>query len=268
MLAAMGSASDGSKGFCFALPPSLGKEPVKELARGFADVLYEIGFTTVVPSKSYTDIEQSLLSGEVDAAWGPPIVCARVEDAGGPVALRAVRYGAVTYRSVLVCRAHHDIDIKNLGQPGGRPLRAVWVDKWSMGGYILPRHHLRSRGVDLDAAFSDERMLGSYDACFKELLEGEADISASFAGRRGLGYVELCGDQAFLLRTLAYTEECPNDGIVLSPKLDPETSQKLVTGLQSLISQEKTSEVLAGMFDVDGFDRPQGGTYSPLLELL
>lgn len=264
----MAREGDG-QGFCFALPPSLGLDPVKELARRFADVLYGAGFTTVVPMKSYEELEQAILKGDVDAAWGPPIVCARVEQAGASVALRAVRYGAVTYRSVLVCRAQDPLDLRQLGSVGGRNgVRAVWVDRWSMGGYILPRHHLRAKGIDLEVAFSEERLVGSYEACFKEVLADRADLAASFANRRGLGYVELCGDRAFELRTLAYTDECPNDGVVLSPRLDHATASRLFGGLGRLISHPASLAVLASMFDVDGFDRPPPGSYAPLLSLL
>jgi ABC-type phosphate/phosphonate transport system substrate-binding protein len=264
-------SQDGGRtreGFYFALPPSLGHDPVKELARRFADVLYGAGFTTVVPMQSYEQLEQALLAGEVDAAWGPPIVCARLEGVGGQVALRAVRYGAVTYRAVLICRASDPLDLRQLGAPGRRPVRAVWVDRWSMGGYILPRHHLRQRGIDLEAAFSEERLLGSYESCFREVLADEADLTASFANRRGLGYVELCADRAFELRTLAYTDECPNDGVVLSPRLDPGTTSTLLSGLGRLIAHPASLAVLASTFDVDGFDRPQPHSYAPLLSLL
>jgi phosphonate transport system substrate-binding protein len=261
----MVSGRDGN-GLCFALPPSLGLDPVKELARRFADVLYGAGFTTVIPMRTYEQVEQALLEGEADAAWGPPIVCARVEAAGGQVVLRAVRYGAITYRSVLICRSSDGLDIRQLGT--GRVARAVWVDPRSMGGYVLARHHLRGLGLDLERAFVSERALGSYDACFQAVLRGDADMTASFANRRGLGYVELCRERAFELRTLAYTEECPNDAVVLSPRLGAEATEALIAGLHRLIAHPSTLSVLTSTFDVDGFDRPPAATYSPLLSLL
>lgn len=254
-------------GFRFALPPSLGEGPVRELARRFADVLYGAGFTTVVPMKGYAQLERALLDGEVDAAWGPPIVCARVEAAGGRVVLRAVRYGATTYRSVLVCREGDPLDLRTLGSTD-RTLRAAWVDEWSMGGYVLPRHHLRSRGIDLATAFEEERLLGSYAACLEQVLELEADVTAIYANRRGLGYQDICGERAFELRTLAYTAESPNDGVVISPRLDPAIADELVGGLHRLIAHPTSLGVLAETFEVDGFDQPVPGTYSPLLGFL
>jgi phosphonate transport system substrate-binding protein len=254
-------------GFRFALPPSLGDGPVKELAIRFADVLFGAGFSTVVPTRSYEHLEQALLDGEVDAAWGPPIVCARVEAGGGRVVLRAVRYGAVTYRAVLVCRASDPLDLRTLHKEG-RTLRAAWVDRWSMGGYVLPRHHLRTRGLDLAIVLDDERLLGSYAACLDEVLELGAEITATFANRRGLGYTAICGARASELRTLAYTDESPNDGVVLSPKLTKAAADRLVRGLHGLIAQPASQAVLAATFTVDGFDQPPPGTYSPLLSYL
>lgn len=254
-------------GFCFALPPSLGESPVRELALRFADVLYGAGFSTVVPMKSYDQLERALLAGEVDAAWGPPIVCARAEREGGQVVLRAVRYGAVTYRSVLVCRTSDSLDVRQLGNDG-RLARAVWVDTHSMGGYILPRHHLRARGVDFQRSFFFERVLGSYQACFEAVLRGQADITASFASRRGLGYMELCRDRAFDLRTLAYTDESPNDAVVLGPRLSPAASAEVMSGILKLIASSTSLAVLTSTFGVDSFDRPPPGTYTPLLSLL
>ena len=256
-----------SSGFSFGLPPSLGFEPVKELAREFADVLFAGGFTQVVPFKSYEALERSLLDGETDAAWGPPIVCGRLEANGGTVPFRAVRDGAVSYRSVLICRQNDPIELDRLGQIGARKPRAVWVDEWSMAGYILPRHYVQTQGVNPDAAFSEQRMMGSYEACFNELLDGEADITASYANRRGTAYVELCGNSAHLFRVLCYTEASPNDAVVVAPQVDPKRREEVESGLRDLIRTPKALQVLASMFDIDGFDEPPAGSYKPLTSL-
>lgn len=253
---------------CFALPPSLGHDPVRELARQFADVLYSAGFSTIKPYKSYYEMETALHRGEAHAAWGPPIVCASLEAAGGITVVRAVRYGAVTYRSVLLARTDSGIDIKRIGNPGMRPLKAAWVDPWSMAGYILPRHHLRTLAVEPTAAFAEELVLGSYDACFQAVLGGQADLTASFAGRSGLGYVELCGTRARELRTLAFTRECPNDGIVLSPTVTGDARAELTAALHSLLDRPAARDKLSRTFDTDDFDIPPADTYKTLWDLV
>jgi phosphonate transport system substrate-binding protein len=261
-------AGGGRGGACFALPPSLGLDTVRVLARRFADVLYDIGFDTVQPTKSYLELERALLDGTAHAAWGPPSSIARIEAAGGTVALRGVRNGSVTYRAALVCRSYDDIDLRRIGGIGGRDVRAVWVDSWSMAGYILPRAYLRNQGLDPATVFIGERTLGSYQACFEAVLDRQADLTASFAGRRGLGYVELCAERAAELRTLAYTDECPNDAVVLSARFTAAEAARLGGALRELLTERSSAELLASMFDVDGFDEPPPGTYRTLLSLL
>jgi phosphonate transport system substrate-binding protein len=255
-------------GWVFALPPSLGPAAVASLQLQFEQHLPGSPFAAVIPIGSYEELEQSLLTGKCHAAWCPPIVCARIESSGGTVALRSVRYGSTTYRSVLLCRANDPLDLRELAEAGDRRLSAAWVDKWSMGGYILPRYHLRTRGLELAKVFKEELLLESYGACFDAVLAGRADLCASFAGRRGLGYVDLCGDRAVELRALSYTDESPNDGIVISPALLPRNAESLVQGLHRLIADERSHELLSSTFDVNGFDEPRPGTYSALLSLL
>ena len=192
----------------------------------------------------------------------------KAEENSGTVALRAVRDGSTCYRSVLICRQNDPIEIASMGRIGARKVRAVWVDEWSMGGYLMPRHHLRQAGIDFETAFLEQRMMGSYDDCFAEVLDGEADVTASYTGRRGTGYVELCGKSAHLLRIIAYTDECPNDGVVLGPQLSAERRELLDRGLRRLIEDPSSHKILCAMLDVDGFDRPPAGTYAPLTGML
>jgi ABC-type phosphate/phosphonate transport system substrate-binding protein len=250
---------------CFALPPSLGAQNVKALAREFAAVLYEAGFSTVVPISSYENLERSLLSGEIHAAWGPPMVCARVQDAGGKVALRAVRYGCSVYRSALLCRSHDDLKLEEVGSYGLRRLRAVWVDPHSMGGYIMPRHHLRSKGIDLEMAFEQETVLGSYEACFEAVMSCEADITASYANARGVGYVEICREEAYHLRVFAYSDECSNDGVVISPAST--VSGEVADRLARLVANPAHRHVFCAALSVDDVEVPPDNAYRPLLAL-
>ena len=262
-----GLAYNGGVSLCFALPPSLGAQHVRTLARQFAGVLYEAGFSTVVPVNSYELLERSLLNGEVHAAWGPPMVCARVEEAGGEVALRALRNGSASYRSALVCRSHDDLQIETMGSKNARRLRAVWVDKNSMGGYIMPRHHLRAAGIDLDAILETERCLGSYEACFEAVMECHADITASYASARGIGYVEICKEEAYHLRTFSYTAECPNDGVIISPRATG-ASFDIRRRLENLLSQPDHRAIFCTSLGVDDMEPPPPGSYRSLLQLI
>ncbi len=260
----MGDTIDRT-GFTFGLPPSLGTATVWPLAREFADLLYDVGFSTVVPYKTYAALQTAVLAGQVDAAWGTPLTCARVESVGGSVALRAVRGGATTYRSALVSRSQDAFEIAHLGQGSFRP-RAAWVDESSVGGYLLPRAYLRAAGVDMAAAFLNQRMLGSYTACIEALFEFESDLTALFVGPGGIE--ASWKERAPRLRVLAYTEESPNDGVVISPSLSDERREALIRGLEHLIDKDSSRKLLMSMFTTDGFDRPPTGTYAPVLGYL
>ena len=251
-------------GFKFGLPPSLGTEPVWALAREFADLLYDIGFSTVVPYKTYEALHTAVLAGDVDAAWGPPLTCARVEEAKGIVVLRAVRGGATTYRAALVSRSQDTFEISTLGQGTFRP-RVAWVEASSVGGYLLPRAYLRAAGIDIDTAFLNQRMLGSYSACIDALFDFESDLTSVFV--RSSDFAATWGSRAQRLRVLGYTEESPNDGVVISPSVSDERRDALVNGLEFLIGKDSSRKVLTSMFTTDGFDVPPKGTYIPLLAL-
>jgi len=251
-------------GFTFGLPPSLGTEPVWALAREFADLLYDVGFSTVVPYKTYQLLQAAVLAGDVDAAWGPPLTCARVESVGGSVALRAVRGGSTTYKAALVSRSQDTFDISTLGQGTFRP-RAAWVEESSVGGYMLPRAYLKKQGIDLDTAFLNQRCLGSYSACIDALFEFESDLTSVFV--RSGNFEATWKERAQRLRVLAYTEESPNDGVVIAPKVSEEKREALVRGLDHLMKKDSSRKVLMTMFTTDGFDVPPKGTYTPLLAL-
>lgn len=252
----------------FALPPSMGLASIRPIARELADLLSGVGFSTIWPTRSYAQLEAALASGEAHAAWAPPGVCARAEALGGDILFRAVRGGATAYRAALLCRGERSIDLKRLDAMSGiAPIRAAWVDPHSLAGYVMPRHYLRERGADLQETF-DETVLGSYQACFDAVLEGDADLTASYVGRRGSGYIDLLGNAAAELRVLAWTDEIPNDGVVVSPALDPALGRDVGDALSAAFRNIRLADKLALAFDADGFDLPAPGTYAELLPLM
>lgn len=249
----------------FGLPPSLGREPSWELARELAAVLDDAEFSTVIPFASYEDLERQLFSGEVDAAWAPPMICARVEAAGGTVALRGVRGDERTYRSAIVTRSQDVFDLSALHRRTFRP-RVAWVDRSSVGGYLLARAHLRRLGIAVDTAFLQESMLGSYTACIDALLGFETDLSALFVTK--LGLEAFWGPKARRLKAIAYTDEVPNDGVAVSPSLLPSRAAQLLERLHRLLESAASHRQLTAILQVDDFDRPPPGTYAPLLKLV
>ena len=254
----------GVNGFKLGLPPSLGRDPSWALARELAALLDRAGFSMMVPHRTYEELEAQLASGAVDVAWCPPIACARIEAAGGMVLLRGVRNDERTYHSAIVIRAKDSFDLDTIVRGAFRP-RAAWVDRSSVGGHLLARAHLRRLGVDLERAFLQQQMLGSYAACLDALLAYETDLTALFVRRRGLEAE--WGPRVRRLKALAFTEEVPNDGVVLSPALPPARAALLREKLASVLAIPALRAQLTAMFHVDDFDEPPPGTYASVLKL-
>lgn len=265
----MGDAGRPSE-LVFGLSRAMGHTWSNDVAREFAAVLDELGFATVAPFDTYEELVEALLNGDVHAAWAPPLVCARVEALGGQVVLRSVRAGAASYRSALIRRTDWGFTLETLGELNS--LRAVWVGKHSMGGYVLPRHLLRAAGIDLDAVFAEQKLLGSYEACFEEVWLGTAHVTASYCSPASVaqpkrGYETILGGRAHAIEVIGHSEAVPNDGVALSPRL-ADDAEAVTRALVERAVAGGPSGAFARMFDADALEPVAAGVYRVLLDFL
>ncbi len=59
-------------------------------------------------------------------------------------------------------------------------VRAAWVDRQSVSGYLLIRAHLRGLGIMPERAFTSDRFFGSHEAVVRAVVEDSADVGATF----------------------------------------------------------------------------------------
>lgn len=255
-------------GLRFGLSRSLGRETAFDRARDFAAVLDRAGFGTVVPFDTYAALERGLLDGEVHAAWAPPLICGQVERAGGRVVLRAIRAGLPTYGAAVLRDAHYHFTLAEMPLMHG--LRAAWVDRHSMGGYLLPRHALRQAGVEPDQVFASQELLGSYEACLLAVVAGKADVTACFfSGDPAAphhGFHNLLGARARFVEVLTLSQPGPHDGVALTPAVTGSSRDELDAIFRDLCSADRS--VLARALRADGFDTPPPGFYERALDEL
>jgi hypothetical protein len=128
----------------FALAPSLGHGP-RAIARRFAELLATQGSEPCLPNPTWP--RGGLLEGGHTRPGAA--VCAKVEAAGGIVALQALRHGAATYRP---CSSVWDHPLTSGAVQGPGGYSAAWVDSWSMGGSSFPGRFSGAR-VDFARAF-------------------------------------------------------------------------------------------------------------------
>lgn len=211
----------------------------------------------------YGQLEKRLLSGELKAAWGPPAVVAKVEKGGGAVAVRGIRSGSGAYRSVLL--AHRD-RVPKL-EPGVQ-LRCAWVDRRSIGGFLLPIQWLREKGIE--PAIST--LVGSYQSALDDLLQGQCDLTAIWCSAEGAskpyaGHRELLKERAEELVEVGFTRECPNDGIVLAPGIDASLGAAITESFLALEGAPAGKGLLRSVFGMERFEVAPAGSYGPLIEL-
>lgn len=249
----------------FALPPSLGQDVAQARATKlevyFGEALHKRCEVAVAPS--YEALAKDLLSGKVDAAWAPPFVCARIEAMGVRVLVRGVRGGASSYRAALLSRAESPLTLDTLG---GRT--AVWTDRDSVGGYLLPMAMLRGKGLDPNKVFKTQDFVGSYKAALEAVIEEKADVTSVFAPagkdpeRTGVTEVLPGREKDFYL--IAFTEESPNDGVAVSMSAGGALVADLERTLLSLHELPLGLEILKDTFRAEKFEVAQRMGYRAL----
>ena len=153
---------------------------------------------------------------------------------------------------------------KNVKLDPDVPLRAAWVDRHSVAGYLLPQAYLKSKGiVPATSAF-----LGSYLAALEEVLEDRADLAATWASGAAAqpteGFRELLGEErAKRLQVLAYTPDCPNDAIVFSPHLQIELGENLLQAFLAMPGRSGGPMLLRSVFGAERFDVAPAGAFGP-----
>lgn len=252
----------------FALPPSMGQELAARNAQRLEIHLSKALEREVVVrvAPSYQALEKDLLSGVAHAAWGPPFVCARTEAYGGRGLVRGIRGGSATYRSALVALKARGIKLDQEG------LRASWVDRDSTAGYLLAQALLRQRGTHAWKVFSEERFAGSYRASIDDVLAGRADVTAVWcsapSAKPASALTELLGPRASEFEVLAYSSECPNDGVVLSPHANDATAAALERAFLALAESAEGQKLLADIFQAERFEPAPRGSYRALYDLV
>lgn len=240
----------------FGLPPSLGKDALKDRADRLKSFLTRsVGQDwSVSVAGTYDGLAKDILAGRLDAAWAPPFVCARIEAMGVRVLVRGIRRGASTYRAALLCRSDAKITVERL-----QGLSAIWVDRDSVGGYLLAMAFLKSKGLEPSKTFFAQQFAGSYKAALEGLVQGKAEVTSVFAPPASVSQDALSGldDIAPELRqsvaVVALTEESPNDGVAVSMGVQPAVITALEKTLLQMHGNDK-SGLLKDVFNAERFE--------------
>ncbi|MBS2029456.1 MAG: PhnD/SsuA/transferrin family substrate-binding protein [Deltaproteobacteria bacterium] len=216
-------------------------------------------------SARYDDMERELLAGTAHLGWAPPLVYARVEAYGGRLLARAIRNGSAAYRSALLLRRGSGVELR-----AGAGLRAAWVDRESVAGFVLPQVVLRDRGLRGWEVFAEERFVGSYRAAFDAVMDGSADLCSApvHAGTVAAARREVELQAGPGLDVLALSGACANDGIVAGPRLGEAQLESVRRAVLGLHHVTRARRLLERLFEAERFELAPEASYREIYALL
>lgn len=250
------------------LPPSVGSARAHARAELLeqslkADLAEEV---VIDVANGYADLAERVEAGEADMVWMPPTICARLEPRLRSIH-KCVRHGHTTYRSCIVVRTGEVSSLSGL-----EGLRAAWVDRLSVGGYLLAHDDLERQGLTA-AVLGEQSFEGTYPDALDAVLEGRADFGAltvrddtPAATRDGLA---THGGKAAAdgLTGIHVTRTSPNDAIGISQALDARRAERIARRVFDK-QGARARAALCLALDAEGFVRATPGEYAALRSLL
>ena len=223
-----------------------------------------------VQTESYSGLVSALERGKLQFAWMPPVLLVLAQErlALQPLCA-AVREDRLDYKAVLFV-------------PEGSPVRALaqlkgstvaWVDRTSAAGYLYPRLHLASRGIDPDGHFGAELLLGSHAEVVRAVHDGRADVGATYAIQPAVnspvlraGFLEV--PTARPMRVIEWTPAIPNDLIVAHGLIERSLQQDFSQAMRDLCGTGVGKSLAHQLFHADDFTHYTPEMMAPLVRLV
>ncbi len=207
-------------------------------------------------STNYVGLVEAIGTGRVDVGMFGPAAMVQAMDAYDAVPLVAsVRQGSTTYRAQFNVRC--DSGIESFEDLRGRTI--AFVDPSSASGYQFPYVTLKeTHGIDPDTEMTSV-FAGSHDASALAVYNGDVDVSVTFGGSPGSDGRETIEadfpDVKEVVCILGYSNDIPNDGIVVRQGMDAEFMDTVAQALIDIANTEEGKELTQTLFNVTEFAR-------------
>ncbi|MFA5551979.1 MAG: phosphate/phosphite/phosphonate ABC transporter substrate-binding protein [Trueperaceae bacterium] len=207
-------------------------------------------------STNYVGLVEAIGTGRVDVGMFGPAAMVQAMDAYGALPLVAsVRQGSTTYRAQFNVRC--DSGITEFEQLRGATI--AFVDPSSSSGYQFPFVTLKDTwGIDPNTEMTTV-FAGSHDASALAVYNGDVDVSVTFGGSPGSDGRETIEadfpDVKEVVCILGYSDNIPNDGIVVRQGLDAELMDQIAQALIDIANTEEGRALTQTLFNVTEFGR-------------
>lgn len=223
-----------------------------------------------INSASYQDLASELEKDRVDYAWmSPTLMMFTNERIMVRPLLSAVRNDRVEYESALFVDGSRDW--YSLDDVRGKTI--AWVDPTSAAGYLFPRVHMASRGMDPSTWFSKELFLRSHGEVARAVFDGRADVGATYGEKpepgepvKRAGFVDV--DPKHPVRVLEWTRSIPNDVIAGRGLLSKPEHRLFSNAILTLAESDKGRRLLRRAFHAEQFMTTPRNTLKPVSELV
>jgi len=215
----------------------------------------------------YAELASGLEKDRVQYAWmSPALLVLTDENTRITPLLTAVRNDQVEFRSVLfVAAASPYFALEQL-----RGKTVAWVDTTSAAGYLFPRVHLATRGIDPTTHFGNELFLHSHAEVVRAVADGRADVGATYAEPRGdgplrrAGFLDTAPDHP--MRILEWTRAIPHD-VIAGHGLLPKPALRLFSNaILTLAERDDGRALLQAAFHAERFATTPRNALRPLWE--
>lgn len=263
---------DTQKPLRFGLSPALGVAAARAQGERVASWLkkrIDREVRAVVVS-DYQALVDSIVEGELDFAWMPPVSFVRAAEQGAGVVALSQRYGRPTYESAIVVRA--DSPLLTLADLAGHSI--AYVDSESASGYLFAADLIWRELGDPARVLSEQLFQGSHTAVTDAVRRKWVDAGATYLVRdtRGRvahgGWLELPEGEQVPLRVLATTAAIPCDAIAHRPGLAVGLVERLARALVEVDDDSEGRGVLKEVFHTTGMVRADLRNYDAVREAL
>ena len=219
---------------------------------------------------SYSELQSELEKDRVQYAWmSPALVVLGKEKLRLEPLLSAVREDRADYRSVLFVDERGPI--RSVADLQGTTV--AWVDRASASGYLVPRLHLASRGIDPTHLFREELFVRSHAEVVRAVFDGRAQVGATYAQMpdehapiRRAGFRDVAPDRD--ARVLEWSRAIPNDVIVGHGLISRVAHQRFAAAIETLAAREDGKKLLYAAFHAERFAPTPAHALRPLWQMV
>lgn len=211
----------------------------------------------------YETVIDKLEEGEYDFVTFGPLSYVQAADRGiAEAALKPVRHGSVSYRSLII--THVDSNIEYVEDLRGESF--AFVDRDSASGYLFPRAFLQREGIDVDEDLSTSFSGSHTEVVMNVWLQTYAAGAIYDDARDDVDAGERVKEET---RVLAETSEIPNEPWTFRSEFgeeNPELVEEIVELMEGLDEAGDRGRRILDSLGVDGFRRAEDEDYQVIRE--